>query len=347
MDLAGRLLGVLAAPDRPGPRLLLARGEEGDQVERGVGGQADLIERRPLDAEIVEERLAVVADPARRSRPPAWRSTRSSRCPARRRTPAAARRSRRCLTRRRWRRTAPAWRSAGRASRAASRRTPAPAGPARAPRPAAPAAPARPPPPCRRTWPSWHVRWSRRSTTAWSANISSSSTVSASSTGSTRPSGCGNLIVLEAAHDQQHGVGGAHVGEQLVAEPLAALRPPHELGQIGHLERRRHHLAGVRDARQLGQAGIAHVGHALSRVGRNRAAAQAAKRGGDSRPGQPEQPEHRHRLGDRQRDAARDRAQRHTGGDVARMVGADVQPRQAHRPAPARPTAAPAAAGPG
>ena len=60
MDPAGRPLGVLAAPDRPRPRLLRAGGEERDQVEQPVGRQADPVECGLLDPEVVQERLRLV-----------------------------------------------------------------------------------------------------------------------------------------------------------------------------------------------------------------------------------------------------------------------------------------------
>src|SRR5436190_901915 len=46
VDDAGRLRGPRAALDRPGPALVLAGGEEGDEVEERVGGARDGVQPR-------------------------------------------------------------------------------------------------------------------------------------------------------------------------------------------------------------------------------------------------------------------------------------------------------------
>src|SRR5436190_2934356 len=46
MDRLGRVEGRLALAERPGTRLLLARGEERDQVERVAEPADDLVQRR-------------------------------------------------------------------------------------------------------------------------------------------------------------------------------------------------------------------------------------------------------------------------------------------------------------
>ena len=60
MDAPRRPLRILAVADRPRPRLLGSGGEEGDQVERGVGGETDSIERGLVDPELGQEGVALL-----------------------------------------------------------------------------------------------------------------------------------------------------------------------------------------------------------------------------------------------------------------------------------------------
>src|SRR5262249_11265941 len=59
VDLAGRLDGGGAAPDRPGATLVLARGQEAHQVEEGVARADEAVPRARFEPEVGEESAPV------------------------------------------------------------------------------------------------------------------------------------------------------------------------------------------------------------------------------------------------------------------------------------------------
>src|SRR5207245_2741084 len=63
MGLARRLLRARAAPDGPGPALVLARGQEGDEAQQLVGGPDHAVEAGLVQAEVLAEGRRVLGAP--------------------------------------------------------------------------------------------------------------------------------------------------------------------------------------------------------------------------------------------------------------------------------------------
>src|SRR5690606_9276855 len=91
-----------------------------------------------------------------------------------------------------------------------------------------------------------------------------------------------DVRVLEAAHDVADGVDFADVGQELVAQALAAGGAGDQAGDVHELDRGGDHLLRVDDVRQRVQARVRHRHHA--HVGLDRAEGEVGR--GDARPGQ-------------------------------------------------------------
>ena len=89
------------------------------------------------------------------------------------------------------------------------------------------------------------TRSSRRSACSRSANSSSVSTASTSASGSTRPSGCTTCASSWARTTWTIASVSRMFAEELVAEPLAAVRAAHEAGDVVELDRLVHHRRGA------------------------------------------------------------------------------------------------------
>ncbi|OIQ81649.1 hypothetical protein GALL_365730 [mine drainage metagenome] len=135
-----------------------------------------------------------------------------------------------------------------------------------------------------------------------------------------------HVLVLEAAHDVDDGVGFADVGEELVAQAFALAGAGHEPGDVDELHHGRQHALRLDDGGELLQTRIGHLDHA--HIGFD--GAEGVVLGGDGALGQRVEERGLAHVG-QSHDAAFEAHGRWCGGK-ARIVGG--HPRRAGRTAP-------------
>ena len=71
-----------------------------------------------------------------------------------------------------------------------------------------------------------------------------------------------DVVILEAAHNVDYGVGLANIGEELVPQPFALRSTLHQTGDVHELNHRRQGSLGQHDFGQLCEAHVGYLHHA-------------------------------------------------------------------------------------